>query len=93
MQTCLNIFIFYFAIIATCDTRFLRALFATPLVTVYNSTDTANGIPHEDGDFKIIGLKEGTYSIIFKGCNGYRDTALLNVQLKNGEEKTSPAIT
>lgn len=66
---------------------------ATPLVTVYNSTDTANGIPREDGDFKIRGLKEGTYSILFKGFNGYRDTTIMNVQVKSGEEKTITAVT
>jgi hypothetical protein len=82
-----------------CDNNFARIsgkvlpAAATPLVTVYNSTDTANGVPREDGDFKIRGLKEGTYSILFKGSNGYRDTTLLNVQLKNGEEKIIPTIT
>lgn len=66
---------------------------ATPLVTVYNATDTANGIPREDGDFKIRGLKKGTYSILFKGFNGYHDTTIINVLVKNGEEKRVPAIT
>lgn len=82
-----------------CDNNFARIsgkvlpAEASPLITVYNSTDTANGIPREDGDFKIRGLKEGTYTIVFKGFNGYRDSTLLNVQLKNGEEKTIPAVT
>lgn len=66
---------------------------ATPLVSVYNATDTANGIPAPDGDFKIRGIKEGTYSILYKGFNGYRDTTISNIQLKNGEETVLPAVT
>jgi len=79
-----------------CDNNFARIkgnvlpAAATPLVSVYNESDTANGIPNENGDFKIRGLKEGTYNILFKAFNGYRDTTILNVQLKNGEEKTIP---
>lgn len=60
---------------------------ATPLVSVFNDSDTANAIPRQDGEFKIRGLTEGTYKVTFKGFNGYRDTTLLDVQLKKGEEK------
>lgn len=82
-----------------CDNNFARIkgkvlpAAATPLVTVYNATDTANALPREDGDFKIRGLKEGTYNIVFKGYKGYRDTTILNVQLKNGDEKIIPTVT
>lgn len=82
-----------------CDNNFARVsgkvlpASAIPLVMVYNSKDTANGIPREDGDFKIRGLNEGTYTIVFKGSNGFRDTTLQNVQLKKGEEKVLPTIT
>jgi len=82
-----------------CDNNFARVsgkvlpVSAIPLVMVYNSKDTANGIPREDGDFKIRGLNEGTYTIVFKGSNGFRDTTLQNVQLKKGEEKVLPTIT
>lgn len=65
---------------------------AAPLVTVYNATDTANAIPHPNGHFKIRGLKEGSYSILFKGSNGYRDTTLVNVQLQKGGGKTLPTV-
>lgn len=66
---------------------------AAPLVTVYNATDSANGIPRADGDFKIRGIKEGSYSVLYKGFNGYHDTTINNIQLKNGEETALPAIT
>lgn len=82
-----------------CDNNFARVkgivlpAAATPLVTVYNSTDTANAIPRQDGAYKIRGLKNGTYSVLFKGFNGYKDTTLLNIQLETGVEKTIPTIT
>ncbi len=81
-----------------CDNNFARVkgnvlpAEAAPLVTVYNATDTANAIPHPNGVFKIRGLKEGTYSVLFKGSNGYRDTTLLNVQLLKGVEKIIPPV-
>jgi Domain of unknown function (DUF4382) len=81
-----------------CDNNFARVkgnvlpAEAAPLVMVYNATDTANAIPHPNGDFKIRGLKEGTYSILFKGSNGYRDTTLLNVELLKGVEKNIPPV-
>ena len=81
-----------------CDNNFARVrgkvlpAEAAPLVTVYNAMDTANAIPHPNGEFKIRGLKDGSYSILFKGANGYRDTTLLNVQLKKGVEKVIPTI-
>jgi hypothetical protein len=81
-----------------CDKNFARVkgnvlpAEAAPLVMVYNATDTANAIPHPNGVFKIRGLKEGTYSVLFKGSNGYRDTTLLNVQLLKGVEKIIPSV-
>ena len=81
-----------------CDNNFARVkgnvlpAEAAPLVMVYNATDTANAIPHPNGYFKIRGLKEGTYSVLFKGSNGYRDTTLLNVQLFKGVEKIIPSV-
>jgi Domain of unknown function (DUF4382) len=82
-----------------CDNNFARLkgnvlpAAATPLVTVYNATDTANAIPHLDGNFKIRGLKEGTYSILYKGYNGYKDTTITGIQLQNGVEKVLPPVT
>ena len=81
-----------------CDNNFARVkgnvlpAEAAPLVMVYNATDTANAIPHPNGDFKIRGLKEGTYNVLFKGSNGYRDTTLLNVELLKGVEKNIPPV-
>lgn len=67
---------------------------AQPFVTAFNLQDTATAIPEaDDGDFKIRGLKAGTYSVLFKAANGYRDTTVLNVQVQRGRETEIPAIT
>jgi hypothetical protein len=81
-----------------CDKNFARVkgnvlpLGAAPLVTVYNNTDTANAIPHPNGDFKIRGLKEGVYNVLYKGSNGYRDTTLFNIQIQKDGEKILPNV-
>ena len=66
---------------------------ARALVTVFNNTDTSNAIPEKNGDYKIRGLKAGTYTILFKGYNGYNDSTLRNIQLVDGVEKIIPIVT
>ncbi|MES2372726.1 MAG: DUF4382 domain-containing protein [Bacteroidota bacterium] len=53
-----------------------------PVVTVYNSSDTAYALPDRDGNFKIRGLNEGTYSVFVNASNGYKDTTISNVVVK-----------
>lgn len=66
---------------------------ARPFVDVYNATDSATAIPEKDGEYKILGIREGIYSITFKGSNGYMDTTLTNVQISKGVETHIPDIT
>ncbi len=69
---------------------------ARALVKAYMSsgTDTATAIPDNGGgDYKIRGLKEGTYNLLFKGYNGYKDTTIRNIQVLKGRETNAPAIT
>lgn len=66
---------------------------AQPYVTVWNATDTASALPEDDGGYKIRGLKAGTYSVIFQGTFGYKDTTLLNVDVKNNQDTKLPTIT
>ena len=62
-------------------------------VKVYNSTDTAFAIPEREGEFEVRGLKEGTYSVLFKAVLPFKDTTLMNVQVKKGNETELPVIT
>ena len=62
-------------------------------VTVYNSTDTASTTPEDEGEYEIEGLRQGNYSITFKGTAGYKDTTISNIQVQNGKETHVPTIT
>lgn len=66
---------------------------ARPFVSVFNATDSATAIPEEEGEYKVFGIREGVYSITFKGSNGYMDTTLTNVQILKGVETHIPDIT
>ncbi|GAC1529236.1 MAG: hypothetical protein NVS3B15_07410 [Sediminibacterium sp.] len=67
---------------------------AHAVVKAYIGKDTATAIPDDgDGDYKIRGLKEGNYSVLFKASNGYRDTTLTNISVRSGKETEIPAIT
>ena len=67
---------------------------AHPFVKAYNALDSATAIPEEDdGEYKIRGLKEGTYSVLFKGSNGYHDTTINNVQVQRARETHINTVT
>ncbi len=56
-------------------------------IKAYNSTDTFYARPnHDEGEFKIRGLKEGTYSLFVDGINGYRDTLINDIKVRRGKE-------
>lgn len=66
---------------------------AHAVVKAYMGIDTTTAIPDDgDGDFKIRGLKEGNYSVLFKASNGYKDTTITNVQVSVGKETELPAV-
>ncbi|MCX6318234.1 MAG: hypothetical protein NTW29_13145 [Bacteroidetes bacterium] len=56
------------------------------LIRAYNNTDTLMAHPEEEGEFKIRGLREGTYSLFIDGINGYRDTTITNIEVRRGCE-------
>lgn len=58
------------------------------MIKAYNTTDTAFALPDQEneGEFKIRGLKEGTYSVWIKGINGYLDSTITNIKVYKGEE-------
>jgi hypothetical protein len=56
------------------------------LITAYSSTDTLYAIPNWiDGDYLIRNVPAGTYSINFKGRDGYQDTTLTNITVTAGQ--------
>ena len=66
---------------------------ADPIVKAVMGSDTATAIPEEDGEFKIVGLRAGTYQLIIDGNNNYRDTVIGNLQVRNNEDTHVPVIT
>ncbi len=65
----------------------IRPVFSAGLIKAYNATDTAYALPwwHE-GEFKIRGLRDGTYSLFVDGINGYRDTTINNITVTRNHE-------
>ncbi|HEY0432227.1 MAG TPA: DUF4382 domain-containing protein, partial [Chitinophagaceae bacterium] len=60
---------------------------ADALVMAINGTDTTMAIPDdEDGEFKIVGLNAGTYTVVIDGQNGYADSTISNVNVLKGED-------
>jgi len=68
-------------------------LVADPIVKAVIGSDTATAIPDDDdGEFKIVGLTAGTYKLIIDAQNGYIDTTINNVIVRNREDTHLPAI-
>ncbi len=66
---------------------------ARALVTATSGSNTATAIPENDGEYKIRGLKPGTYSINFKGSGGYKDTTINNIQVQKNKETKIATVT
>lgn len=71
----------------------IMSLDAMAVVSVYNSSDTAFALPDKKGEFKIRGLKEGTYSLFVNAGNNYRDTTISNIAIRAGKETDLKTIT
>lgn len=52
---------------------------AKAVLTLFNGTDTAYALPNKNGEFKMRGLKNGTYSLYVNGSNNYKDTTINNI--------------
>lgn len=60
---------------------------ANPYVYAIAGTDTSGTQADENGDFRIIGLDDGTYKIEIKSTNeAYRDSAITDIELEDGED-------
>src|SRR5258708_1936289 len=66
---------------------------ASPLVTAFNTADTLYAIPNDDGKYLFRGVHTGTYSINFKGHDGYQDTTISNIVVDSLKEVEVPTIT
>lgn len=72
----------------------IRPVGSHGMIAAIIGTDTAYARPdHHEGEFKIRGLKEGTYSLFVDGINGYRDTIINNIQVRRGKETELKTIT
>lgn len=64
----------------------IRPVHSFGMIMAYNITDTAYARPENEGEFKIRGLSEGTYSLFIDGINGYKDTTLTNIDVKRNKD-------
>jgi Domain of unknown function (DUF4382) len=64
----------------------IRPVRSHGLIKAYNATDTAFARPWDEGEFKIRGLKEGTYSLFIDGINGYKDSTITNITVRRNRE-------
>jgi hypothetical protein len=66
---------------------------AYPVISVYNATDTGYAIPWVNGQFKVRGLKEGTYSVFVNASNGYQDTTITGVEILPNKQTKLDKLT
>ncbi|HTI08248.1 MAG TPA: DUF4382 domain-containing protein [Puia sp.] len=67
---------------------------AQAVVMAFNGADTATAKPEREGEFKIVGLKPGSYSVLVHATSGtYSDTTLTNVVVARNEDAQVGTIT
>lgn len=67
---------------------------AQAVVMAINGSDTATAKPSNEGEFKIVGLKPGTYQMIFHAtANNYLDSTVGNVIVQGGEDTQVGTVT
>lgn len=64
----------------------VRPVHSHGLIKAFSATDSAYAWPWDEGEFKIRGLHEGTYSLFIDGINGYRDTTINNIIVQRNRE-------
>ena len=66
---------------------------AHALVFAINGTDTSSAMPEREGEFKIVGLKDGNYTLLFHAtANNYLDSTV-QVIVAGKEDTHVQAIT
>jgi len=67
---------------------------AAAVVMAINGTDTATVKPEAEGEFKFMGLKPGTYTLVYHAtANNYVDATVANVIISGTEDTHVPDIT
>lgn len=66
---------------------------AGALVEAINGSDTLYAIPFWSGQYEIRNVPTGTYSLTFKGYNGYQDTTIGNVVVDSAKVTQVPTVT
>ncbi len=56
------------------------------MILAINGTDTLRAIPEHEGKFKIRGIKSKTVNLIIKPSNGYKDSVINNIQIRQGDD-------
>lgn len=60
---------------------------AATIVMAIKGSDTASAKPEAEGEFKFIGLKPGTYSLLYHAtANNYLDTTISNIRISGQED-------
>jgi hypothetical protein len=66
---------------------------AWPVITVFNDKDTGFALPWIDGQFKVRGLKAGTYNVFINASNGYKDTTLTGITVERNRNTETGKVT
>jgi hypothetical protein len=67
---------------------------AASVVMAINGADTATAKPEDSGEFKFIGLKPGTYTLIYHATAGnFVDATVTNIVVSGTEDVHVPAVT
>ncbi len=66
---------------------------AQSVITVYNTGDSLYALPGRSGEWKVRGLKPGTYSVYVNAGNGYKDTTVTGIKVERARDTRVPAIT
>jgi hypothetical protein len=65
---------------------------ASPLVTIFSPSDTLYAIPNHNGKYLVRDVPAGSYSINFKGHNGYQDTTITGITVDSMRVTQVPAV-
>ena len=67
---------------------------AAAIVTAVNGTDSATAKPEDSGEFKFIGLKPGTYTLVYHATAGnFADVTVTGIIVSGTEDTHVPTVT